>query len=193
MGTTMTPEELWKEAVRGNAPAWESLYRLFGSKLYHFFLKNTGDIEISMDKTQEVFERLFRHREAFSTGSLKTWIYRIAKNLLIDWWRRKGHREVLSEDPPEVVDPGVRVEDSVVDRLDKEELLRLVDAALDEMKEDDRLLLGLVYLGGLSFPELAEVMEIPIGTAKTRTRQARLRLDQLLNGNSLAREEKAAS
>ncbi|MBF0499097.1 MAG: sigma-70 family RNA polymerase sigma factor [Candidatus Riflebacteria bacterium] len=188
----MTPEELWKEAIRGSAKAWEDLYRMFGSKLYCFFLKNTGDIEVSMDKTQEVFERLFRHRETFSTGSLKTWMFRIAKNLLIDWWRRRGHAEILSENPPEIVDSSIRLEEDVIDRLEREELMGFIDSALEEMKEGDRLLLGLVYLGGLSFPELAEVMEIPLGTIKTQTRAARLRLDQLLIKYLPAREVKAS-
>lgn len=188
----MTPEELWKEAVRGYAPAWESLYRMFGPRLYHFFLKNMGDIELAGDKTQEVFERLFAHKGDFVGGNLKTWIFRIARNLLIDWYRRRGRREVLSEDPPEVPDPGQPLEDSVLNRLEREDLMRLVDQALDELSEDDRLVLGLVYLGGLSLPELAEVMEIPLGTAKTRTRQARLRLDRWLGQHLPASKETVA-
>lgn len=176
----MTPEELWKEAVRGSQSAWEKLYAMFGGRLYQFFLKNTSNPELAMDKSQEVFERLFRHKEAFQTGSLKTWMFHIARNLLIDEWRRRPRSEILAENPPEVVDPAVPVEEGVIARLDREQMIQALDATLPSLPADDRIVIGLIYLGGLSFPELAKVMDIPLGTAKTRVRQARLRLDRLL-------------
>jgi len=55
-----------------------------------------------------------------------------------------------------------------------------LDAALPKRPANDRSAGGLVYLGGLSFPELAKVMDIPIGTAKTQVRQARIKLDKML-------------
>ncbi len=176
----MTPEELWREAVRGSQSAWENLYAMFGGKLYQFFLKNTSQPELAMDMAQGVFERLYRHREAFHTGSLKTWIFHIARNLLIDEWRRKPRREVLADNPPEVADPTVRVEDWVIQKLDREQMVKLIDTCLPQLAEDDRVIIGLIYLGGLSIPELAKVTEVPLGTAKTRVRQARLRLDRML-------------
>jgi len=177
----MTPEELWKEAVKGSQKAWEELYTIFGTRLYQFFVKNTSNPELAMDKSQEVFEKVFRHKDDFQTGNLKTWIFRIAKNLLIDVWRRRGKAEILSEEPaPNVPDPAVRLEEEVIQRIEKNEMVDLIDDALPKLSEDDRILIGLTYLGRLTFPELAQVMEIPIGTAKTRVRQARLKLDQLL-------------
>ncbi|OIP27485.1 hypothetical protein AUK22_05550 [bacterium CG2_30_54_10] len=176
----MTPEELWKEAVHGSQPAWEKLYAMFGGRLYQFFLKNTSNPELAMDKSQEVFERLFRHKEAFHTGSLKTWMFHIAKNLLIDEWRRRPRADILAENPPDIADPGVRVEDEVIAKLDREQIIQLLDAALPKLPANDRIAVGLVYLGGLSFPELAKVMDIPIGTAKTQVRQARIKLDKML-------------
>ena len=176
----MTPEELWREAVRGHQSSWEALYTLYGSRLYQFFLKNTSNPELAMDKTQEVFEKLYRHKESFVGGSLNTWIFRIARNLVIDIWRRRPRSEILPDEAPEIPDPGIGVEEGVVNRLHRDAMIRMVDDSLGHLGDDDRLVLGLVYLGGLSIPELAEVMEIPLGTAKTRTRQARLRLDRLM-------------
>lgn len=173
----MTPEEIWKEAAGGSQKAWTEVYRLFGGRLYQFFLRNTGRASQAMDMAQEVFERIWRHRQDFRTGRLQTWIFRIARNLLIDEWRRKGRSEVLVEEVPENADPESHVEATVIDRLEQDEAAKLIDETLTKLTEDDRLVIGLVYLGGLSFPELAEVMEIPLGTAKTRVRQARLRLE----------------
>lgn len=177
----MTPEELWKEAARGSQPAWKSLYELFGGKLYQFFLKNTSHPEIAMDLSHEVFLRLFNHRESFVYGSLKTWIFRIAHNLLIDHWRKKGKKvDFFGENAPEIPDPAVNVEEQVLNRLQHVDMVNAIDATLPLLTEEDRLIIGLIYLGGLPIPELASLFGIPLGTAKTRVRQARLRLDKLL-------------
>lgn len=173
----MTPEEIWQEAAGGSQKAWTEVYRMFGGRLYQFFLKNTGRSGQAMDMAQEVFERIWRHRAVFQSGKLQTWIFRIARNLLIDEWRRRRRSEILVDEVPECADPQSRVETMVIDRLAREEMAKLIDASLAKVSEDDRLVIGLVYLGGLSFPELADVMEIPLGTAKTRVRQARLRLE----------------
>jgi RNA polymerase sigma-70 factor, ECF subfamily len=176
----MTPEELWQMATRGDQSAWQRLYELFGGPVYQFFLRNTRNVELAGDKTQEVFLRIFKSREAFSGGSLKSWIFRIARNLLIDEWRRAGQREVLSENLPEVTDTSVQVEEEVVNGIEHAQMKLMIDECLQLLDEDSRMTVCLVYLAGLSIPELAEVMELPLGTAKTRVRQARLKLDAML-------------
>jgi len=174
------PEKIWQMAVAGDQSAWQQLYQIFGGKVYQFFLRNTRNPELSMDKVQEVFLKIFRNQESFKYGSLQTWIFRIARNALIDEWRRAGNREVLSETMPELIEADTRVEEEVIASIEHEQLTAMIDSCLDEMNEQERMMICLVYLGGLSIPELAEVMELPLGTAKTRLRQARLRLDAML-------------
>ncbi len=176
----MTPEELWQRALTGDQISWQRLYELFGSRIYQFFLKNTRNPELACDKLQEVFLRVFKSRESFKYGSLKTWIFRIAKNLLIDEWRKAGQREVLCDVIPEVIDSGVQIEEEVINSIEHSQMIAMIDASLDYLQPEDRMAVCLVYLGGMSIPELAEVMEIPLGTAKTRVRHARLKLDALL-------------
>ncbi|HAE37407.1 MAG TPA: hypothetical protein DCG57_02075 [Candidatus Riflebacteria bacterium] len=176
----MTPEELWKLAIRGDQPSWQKLYELFGGPVYQFFLRNTRNVEMAADKTQEVFLRIFRSREAFGGGSLKSWIFRIARNLLIDEWRRAGHREVLSDNLPEIADTATGVEEEVINAIEHAQMKEMIDECLELLDEDSRMTVCLVYLAGLSIPELASVMEMPLGTAKTRVRQARLKLDAML-------------
>ncbi len=176
----MTPEELWIDAMRGDQSAWQKIYELFGKPVYQFFLRNTRNVEMAADKTQEVFLRIFKSREVFSGGSLKSWIFRIARNLLIDERRRAGHREVLSENLPEVADHSVQVEKEVINAIEHAQMKDMIDECLLLLDEDSRMNVCLVYLAGLSIPELAAVMGIPLGTAKTRVRQARLKLDAML-------------
>jgi len=177
---TISPEELWKDARRGDQSAWQQIYGLFGGPVYQFFLRNTRNVEMAADKTQEVFLRIFKNRDAFGGGSLKSWIFRIARNLLIDEWRRSGHREVLSDNLPEVADQSMQVEEEVINAIEHAQMKALIDECLELLDEDSRMTVCLVYLAGLSIPELAEVMEMPLGTAKTRVRQARLKLDAML-------------
>ncbi|MDD3145688.1 MAG: sigma-70 family RNA polymerase sigma factor [Candidatus Riflebacteria bacterium] len=177
----MKPEELWQRAVAGDQVAWQRLYELFGTRVYQFFLKNTRNAELAGDKVQEVFLRIFKNKEAFKYGSLKTWIFRIARNLLIDEWRRSGQREVLSDVLPEIVDAGIQVEESVINAIEHQQMVCYIDECLDRLEEADRMAVCLVYIAGLSIPEFAEVMELPPGTAKTRVRHARLKLDALLS------------
>lgn len=177
----MTPEELWQRALTGDQVSWQRLYELFGSRVYQFFLRNTRNPELANDKLQEVFLRIFKSREAFKYGSLKTWIFRIARNLLIDEWRKAGQKEVLCDILPDVIDAGVQVEDEVINSIEHGQMTRLIDECLDCLAPEDRMAVCLIYLGGMSIPELAEVMEIPLGTAKTRVRHARLKLDSLLS------------
>jgi len=176
----MTPEELWQKALTGDQTSWQRLYEIFGSRLYQFFLRNTRNQEMACDKVQEVFIRIFKSREAFKYGSLKTWIFMIARNILIDEWRKTGQKEILCEIIPDVADTSPLVEETVLNGIEHEEMVAFIDSSLDQLNESDRMTICLIYLGNLSIPELAEVMEIPLGTAKTKVRQARLKLDSLL-------------
>lgn len=175
------PEEIWKKAVHGDQNAWQQLYQIFGGRVYQFFLRNTRNPELAMDKVQEVFLKIFRSKESFKYGSLKTWIFRIARNTLIDEWRKSGNKEILSEVLPEILESETRVEEEVLASIEHEELVAMIDGCLMQIPEPARIVIGLVYLGGLTISELAEVMEIPLGTAKTNVRQARLRLDSMIS------------
>ncbi len=175
------PEKIWQLAKAGNQSAWQQLYQIFGGKVFQFFLRNTRNHELAMDKVQEVFLKIYRNRESFSYGSLKTWIFRIAKNTLIDEWRRSGNREILTDVIPDVVEADTRVEEEVIAGIEQRQMAVLIDQCLDQLEEQDRMIVCLVYLSGLSIPELAKVMETPLGTAKTRVRSARLKLDSMLN------------
>ncbi len=175
-----SPEQIWKSAVEGNQNAWQELYQIFGGRVYQFFLRNTRNPELSMDKVQEVFIKVFRHQDSFQYGSLKTWIFRIAKNTLIDEWRKSGNKEVLSEILPEMAQAREKVEETVLASIEHEQMVALLDDCLLKLSEPERLVIGLVYLAGLSVPELAQAMDWPLGTAKTRVRSARLKLDAML-------------
>lgn len=175
-----TPEELWKNAINGCQKSWNELYKLFGARLYNFFLKNTQNKEFAADKVQEVFLKVYRHKENFQYGTLKTWIFRIAKNLLIDEWRKSKNKEIVSEMAFDIKDEAIGVENEVISTISQEMLRQVINEGMLVLSQEDRLTIGLIYLAGLPVPDFAKIMEIPLGTAKTRVRAARIRLDKIL-------------
>lgn len=176
----ITPEELFKQAAGGDQAAWRSVYEMFCAPVYQFFLKNTSNRELADDKVQEVFIKIYRSRKSFSYGSLKAWIFRICRNTLIDTYRQKNTKEVLSETLPDITSSETRVEDEVISAIENSQMAQMIDECLDRMNLDERMIICLVYIANLSISQLAELMELPLGTAKTKVRKARLILDAML-------------
>lgn len=178
---TDKPENIFKQAAQGDQSAWRKIFEIFSGPVYQFFLKNTSSVEVANDKVQEVFIKIYRNKEKFTYGSLKAWIFKICRNTLIDTYRRRNPQEVLSDIIPETAPEEQNLEEEVISNIEHRQMVGFIDSCLDQMPHDDRMVISLVYLAGLSVPEMAEVMEIPLGTAKTRVRKSRLLLNKMLN------------
>jgi RNA polymerase sigma-70 factor (ECF subfamily) len=142
----------------------------------------SGDVE---DLTQEVFIRAYRALPGFRAEStFKTWIYKIARNRCLSELRKTGRRgEQLSLDdtaeetihgfpPPTGPDPHQAAE--------REDLSRRVRELVDELPRHYSTVLTLFYVNRMRYEDIAEVMEVPLGTVKTHLRRARLRLRDLV-------------
>lgn len=192
-------EKIWFEAVAGSQEAWRDLYNNIGRIVYNFFLKNTYNSNLAKDLTQMLFEKLYLNKDKFKQkGELKKWVFKIAKNLLIDELRKNSsqcNQQIISFHENANYSNNCQItefnlEDSVINKIDREKLINALDQCLLELKFDERIVICLVYLAGLKISELSEVLEIPIGTAKTKVRQARLKLQVLLNTKLKENENK---
>jgi RNA polymerase sigma-70 factor, ECF subfamily len=140
-------------------------YRVLGS---------SSDAE---DATQETFLRLARNAGSFrGDAQVSTWVYRIARNVSTDHVRYDARR------PSTPVDDLTRVghEPEAEDAIAASETAVAVRAALAQLEERSRILLLLVAVEGLSYAEAAEVVDLPVGTVKSRVSRARVRLGELL-------------
>ena len=160
--------------------AARALYRTYSGELYGFALNRLGDRGLAEEIVQDVFTRVWRHSREYDAGrgSVRTWLYGIARNAIIDLERHRSRRPPLAARDPE--GEGGAGEDEPIERA----LLRWqVQAALERLTPEHREVVRLAHLGGLSVREIADLTGLPEGTVKSRTYYAlqnlRLTLDEM--------------
>jgi RNA polymerase sigma factor (sigma-70 family) len=175
---TYTEQELVSLLRNRDNKAYAYLYDNYASALYSIVLQIVSDAELANDVLQEVFVNIWRRIEQYDTtkGRLFTWMMNIARNASIDTLRSRGYQNsrknqsiqdnVDTIQATEVIQPGV---DTIG--------LRKV---LEKLKEEQRVLIELAYFKGYTHEEIAELEKIPLGTVKTRIRNALIQLRGLL-------------
>ncbi len=170
--------------------AYETLIDRFEVPVFNIVARLMDDPADAADVVQEVFLKVFRNIASFrQNASLKTWIYRIAVNEARNhrrWFSRHRRQEVnLEADPGETMgyqdwlpDPGPSPFETVVDRETRE----LIEAALAQVNPRFRAALVLREMEGLSYEEIAEILEVSLGTVKSRILRGREGLKKHLAG-----------
>ncbi|HYN49285.1 MAG TPA: sigma-70 family RNA polymerase sigma factor [Thermoleophilaceae bacterium] len=155
------------------------LYRRYSGELYGFALNALSDRELAEEVVQDVFARAWRRAAAYdsSRGSVRTWLYAITRNRIVDARRRAAARPGLAQgDPGEA--PG-----ELDSELEQAVLRWQMAAALTRLSPEHREVIRLAHYGGLSLREISERKGIPLGTVKSRSsyalRTLRLILDEM--------------
>ena len=186
----MDEKHILARARRGDLAAFEELVRRNEKRVYAVALRSSGSPEDAADITQEVFLRAWRSIEDFRGDSgFSTWLFRITANLCVDFARHRQAQPqtqpLTGEDDAErpIPDPAPTPEE----HLENSELGRELAAALGEVSEEHRRIVLLRDVSGLSYTEIAEVLEISEGTVKSRLSRARIALRTILQkrGNLL--------
>ena len=182
----MTREEearLVREIRAGDGDAFETLVREHQTRVYNLALRMTGSEEDAQDIAQETFLKAWRTMGKYrGECSLGSWLYRIASNLSIDLLRknkRQQREKIVSledngEDGRTLELPDLREEPQTI--LEREENRRAVWACLEKLPEEQRLILVLRDVNGLSYEEIGASMGLEMGTVKSRIFRARKRL-----------------
>lgn len=186
----MDEKHILTRARRGDVAAFEELVRLYEKRVYAVALRSSGNPEDAADIVQEVFLRAWRSIESFRGDSgFSTWLFRITMNLCVDHAR---HRHAQPQTQPIVTDdeterPLPDPAPTPEEHLDNRELGRELAAALAEVSEEHRRIVLLRDVSGMSYTEIAEVLEISEGTVKSRLSRARIALRKVLlrRGNLL--------
>ena len=187
----MDEKHILARARRGELPAFEELVRRHEKRVYAVALRSSGSPEDAEDITQEGFLRAWRSIEEFRGDSgFSTWLFRITMNLCVDHARHKHAQPqtqplVMGEEESERPLPDTAP--TPEEHLDNSELGRELAAALDEVSEEHRRIVLLRDVSGMSYTEIAEVLEISEGTVKSRLSRARIALRKVLlrRGNLL--------
>ena len=193
----MTREEeakIIRAVVDGNTNAFEDLVLEYQKQVYHIALKMTGNEEDAFDLSQETFLKAFRSLPTFrGEAGFGSWLYRMTANLCIDFLRRKkrqGAGQIVSLDEEEedrrpLELPDLRYEPQSA--LEKKETRERVQAGLQRLPHEQRLILVLRDVEGFSYQEISDALKIELGTVKSRIYRARAHLARLLteDGNFL--------
>ncbi|MCW8130686.1 MAG: sigma-70 family RNA polymerase sigma factor [Planctomycetota bacterium] len=190
-----TDPELMREFRDGDETAFDKLVKRHQVGLLNFFYRLVWDHSLAEDLTQEVFMRLYTHKNEYEPqAKFTTYLYRIGRNCWIDYLRRtKSERKNVSLDAET---PGgsalaetvpLRTEDPQ-ETARKEELADTLVEAIDELPEDHKLVFILSEVQGMKYHEIGETLGIPVGTVKSRMFHAVKRLK-----DSLARSMKGAT
>jgi RNA polymerase sigma-70 factor (ECF subfamily) len=175
------------ELQAGSETAFDWLVTHYHGPVYNLILSMLGDVADAADGTQEVFLKAFRGIRTFRQGSsLKTWLYRIAIREALNhkrWFKRHLQKNVSIDAEPEEGHAAIEIEDLTATPFDQfaaHEIQAAVQSALQEIPECFRSAVILRDLEGLSYEEIAEVLECSAGTVKSRILRGRRSLKELL-------------
>jgi RNA polymerase sigma-70 factor (ECF subfamily) len=193
----ISPAEDWDDSAvvarcrRGDRAALGELVSLYQDRVYGLCLRLCGDREAAADLAQETFVRAVGSIERFDERArFFTWLYRIAVNLSIDRRRRESRRPAVSIDAAGG-DGEIQRGGSIAERLTgsdprpdqraaRAEQHRIVAAAVQELDDEFRAVVVLRDIDGLDYAEIAEVLDVPVGTVKSRLFRARMMLREKL-------------
>src|SRR5580698_10873079 len=176
--------QLVERCLSGEEAAWEDLVRVHTRRVYAICYRFTGSEHEAQDLTQEVFLRVFRSLKSFRSGegSFTVWLSRLSRNLLIDHYRRtklERATDSIEEQLPmleEKTAMSSRTDGMVAGR----EASELLQAALQKLSPELRETVILRDLEELEYREIAQVLNVPEGTVKSRLNRGRAELARVL-------------
>lgn len=180
----MTDEDLMLEAKRGGPDAFARLYERHKVRLLQFCFQMLRNAEDAGDVFQEAFRYLFTHASTYQpTAKFTTYLYRIARNMCIDILRRRKRWNLQTLDPAiDLADPDP-VQDS---RLEADEIEGNIREAMEEVPAPYREVVVLRVLQGMEYSQIADVVDAPLGTVKSRLHVGLEALRQAIRKRKLA-------
>jgi RNA polymerase sigma-70 factor (ECF subfamily) len=180
---------LIQDAQQGDLEAFNRLILAYQDRVYNQAFRVLGEYQSADDATQEAFISAYKNIRTFRGGSFRAWLLRIVTNACYDELRRKKRRPTTPlepvddegeeiESPHWIADPGELPEDNVA----RSELANAIQACLDQLSDDFRVVVVLVDVQGLDYLEASEIIGKPLGTIKSRLARARHRMRDCLQG-----------
>jgi RNA polymerase sigma-70 factor (ECF subfamily) len=174
---------LKKDAIEGEASAFGELYDRYQPKIYRFIFLKVSHREEAEDLTHQVFLNAWKNVERYTDQGFpfSSWLFRIARNKVIDYYRTKKTTLDIDVIPEEIV--GIAEQDS---QQDAENTLQLekVYRALQQLSEEQKEVLILRFIQELSYDEVAEIMDKSPGTVRVLQHRGIKRLQTLLKSNT---------
>jgi RNA polymerase sigma-70 factor (ECF subfamily) len=163
---SMDDRQLWEGIRRKDASAFDTLYRSCGAGLLGFLNQFLGNHQAAEDVAQETFAGIWQHPNGFDPqrGTLRSYVFGAGRKRAAEWWRKQKPQSHSTTEPVEGC---------------KAETQSLIGNAFEKLPAEQRTLLWLREVEGQSYAELAEILEIPEGTVRSRLFAARKALRQI--------------
>ncbi|MCL1632132.1 RNA polymerase sigma factor SigW [Sporolactobacillus sp. CPB3-1] len=186
-------KRLIKKVRKGDQQAFAELVEQYKNSVFGICLRMVGNTQEAEDLSQEAFIRAYKHIDQYDhERKFSTWLFRIATNLSIDFLRRRKNNVSLDAVVPGteglslntiLPDEGEKPDDRIV-RKETEEMVQM---EIKKLPEKYRLAIILKYIEDLSLKEISEIMDIPVGTVKTRIHRGRemLRKNMIEGGKTV--------
>ncbi len=183
-------EELWQDACKGDGRAFAEVFERHVDKVYTHCVRQCGSRVDAEDLTSLVFLEAWRlaHRVRFVEGSALPWLLVVATNLARNDGRsRRRYRAGIQRLPLAGVEPDVA--DEAIRNVEGEQLAERLAWCIRSLPVREQQVLALCDLSGLSYADAAQVLDIPVGTVRSRLSRARTTVRQLLGPPAQARHD----
>ena len=180
----ISDEILIKKFQEGDVGAYNQLVNRFKDRLLNFIYRFVNDLDLAEDLVQDTLLKLYTHKDSYQEiAKFSTWLYTIAANLARTELRKKKRRKTfsvteLSRDDREFIIASSDVDPS--EELSSQNFEKSVQRALAELPDDFKTIIILRDIQELSYDEISKIVDVPLGTVKSRINRGRVKLQQLL-------------
>ncbi|MBL8164725.1 MAG: sigma-70 family RNA polymerase sigma factor [Anaerolineae bacterium] len=186
-GTLENEASLIQAAQRGNLDAFNRLVLFYQDGVYSLTYRILAEPAAASDATQEAFIHAYRRLDSYRGGSFRAWLLRIATNTCYDELRRRKRRpaDFIDDLPGAESDDGAPLpaeSDTPEEAVQQAELNRAIERCIAALQSDQRAVIVLSDVEGLSYQEIAEMTGANLGTVKSRLSRARAGVRQCLQG-----------
>ncbi|MED4600985.1 RNA polymerase sigma factor [Paenibacillus validus] len=163
----VTDEQLVRRMADGDQAAFEAFVHRYHGPLLSYLERTLRNTDKAEDLVQETFIRLLRQlRQGSVPERVRSWMYRVAKNLCVDYWRSPSYRST-KELQPDLPDP-VDVRPSIVEIYERQETRKELLQSLDQLTDIQKDIVLLRFFQDLKLQEIAEVVDQPLGIVKSQ-------------------------
>ena len=172
-------KELVKKTLAGKQEAFEMIVQKYQQPLLNYIGRTVGEYELALELTQDVFIKTYSSLHSYLPRyKFSTWLYKIASNYIIDYWRKKKIKAFSIDQQSQEEDslPPIQVpsqETSIYEKYELSEIKGKIETALEKIPPHLRELFVWRHINECSYQEIAEIKNLPVGTIKNRVFQAK--------------------
>jgi len=179
-------KKLIEKTIKGEKEAFEMIIRKYQQPILNYIGRMVGERELAIDFTQDVFIRTYSSLHLYqSQYKFSTWLFKIASNFMIDYWRKKKIETFSLDQPPkwDSSNPPLQIPEnksSTIKKLEISQLREKIERALEKIPAPLREVFLWRHINEFSYEEIAEIKNLPVGTIKNRVFQAKEMIRSLL-------------